>query len=509
MKPHLASAGLLVAGVFVVFWSPLRALVDQWSASPMYSHAFTVPFISLGLLWSWRDRFAVEALRPARLAAAPVLGVALLMVLAGGVAAVQIVQQLAFVVALAGIVLFLFGFAHLRISAPAIAYLLFMVPFWDVFTEPLHAPFQQNSAQLGVALMQAVNVPAYREGTIIALPNVVLEVARACSGVNYLVAVLALALPLALLRLHDWWRRVVLVVSAIVISALANGARVALIGVLAYLEIGSPLHGPFHVLHGLFVAGIGYVVLFAGLYWLESPEDAHAAPVPFSSAAAGREPWRVSDALALALVFWAVVFVGVSPSPVPVALAQPLAQLPLSLGDWTAGPAGPAGDDVPTPTTAWTDADDHLHRQYFGPAGQAAAVDIWYFAAQRQSREVVSFKVAELHERSTERRLAPGTAGTLTVNAVTWPERREVGLFWYELGGAPESREFAAKLRSVWSTLRSGRSNAAAIMVTAGAPDGQADAALTALEDLARRVHVGLAKHWPTTSAAPLASAPN
>ena len=81
-----------------------------------------------------------------------------------------------------------------------------------------------------------------------------IEVARACSGVNYLVAVLALGLPLAYLYLRSWWRRGVLIASALLIAAAANSLRVALIGVLVYYDLGAPLHGPAHVLHGLFVS---------------------------------------------------------------------------------------------------------------------------------------------------------------------------------------------------------------------------------------------------------------
>lgn len=494
---NAVSGGLLVAGVIVAFWAPLRAMVEQWSATPMYSHAFAVPFISLWLIWSWRPRFASTAIRPARVAGALVLTTALAALVAGEVAAVQIAQQMAFVLAVAGVVLFVFGYRHLAIAGPAIGYLLFMVPVWDVFTDPLHEPFQQNSAQLGVWMMQAAGVPAYRDGTIIALPNIVLEVARACSGVNYLVAVLALALPLAFLRLETWWKRAVLVGSAMVISALANAVRVALIGVLAYLEVGSPLHGPFHVLHGLFVAGVGYLVLFAGLYLLEDGEgrtDEHAA------APALPQRWSNGDAYALSLVFWTIAFVGVAPSSIPVTLAEPLDHLPMTLGSWTAElDAG-----IEAPTAAWTSADEHLRRQYRNRSGQASAVDIWYFSAQRQSREVANFMVSSLHAKARTRPLALRNGTAMTVNAIEWPERREIAIFWYEFGGLPESSEYGARLRSAWSALRSRRNHAAAIMLTAPQTEaGGNDAVLAGLEDLAREVHTGLARHWPTLAAHP------
>ncbi|HWM16742.1 MAG TPA: archaeosortase/exosortase family protein, partial [Microbacterium sp.] len=153
---QIGSACLLVAGVLMLYADPLAGMVEQWNASPMYSYAFTVPLISLYVLWSQRHSFMARRPRPARLAGGVVLAAALLLLVLGQVASVQIVQQLSFLVALVGLVLFLFGPAWLGVAAPALGYLLFMVPFWDAFTEPLHWPFQNNSAKLGVAMLHAV-----------------------------------------------------------------------------------------------------------------------------------------------------------------------------------------------------------------------------------------------------------------------------------------------------------------------------------------------------------------
>jgi EpsI family protein len=501
---EFVGATLLVTGMVLAFKGPLSAMMTQWSVNPMYAHAYIVPFISLLLIWTHRHRFEPSA-KPARLAALPILVGALLMLVLGEVAALQVVQQVAFIVVIAGVVLFLFGFSYLKTSTPAIAYLLFMVPFWDVFTEPLHEPFQHNSARLGIALMHTVGVPAYREGTVIALPNAVIEVARACSGVNYLIGVLALAVPLVFIRLETKWRRVLLVASAMVISALANGLRVALIGVLAYLDIGSPLHGPFHVLHGLFVAGIGYIALFVGLSFLENGERSRMKRAVTSGPERGRA--RLSnpiDLCGLASVFWVLVFVGLAPASVPVALATSLHLLPAELGAWRSEPAL-----TDPPTDAWTQAHDHFRREFRSQTGTMAVVDVWYFAEQRQNREVVNYKVASLHRRAKARRIALGNDETLTVNTIEWPEHNEVGLFWYELGGAAESHEYLAKLRSVWSTLRSGRSNAAAVMITSHQSALRGEARLPPLDDLAAEIHKTLSQHWPSSGTDSVAARTN
>jgi EpsI family protein len=497
---EIAGVGLLAAGVYFAFREPVDAMVNQWSASPMYSHGYTVPFISLWMLLSQREAFARWTPQPARLAALPILGLALVMLIGGELTAVQVVQQLGFVLTVPGIILFLFGTRYLLISAPAVAYLLFMVPFWEAFTESLHQPFQNNSAVLGVGLMKALGVPVHLEGTTITLPNIVLEVARECSGVNYLIAVLALALPLSWIRLQTWTRRIVLIATSLAIAALANGLRVALIGTLAYYDVGSPVHGPFHVLHGLFVAGIGYVVLFAGLRVLE-PAPAAVAPGP---AELPPVRWRAADACGLAVVFWTIVFVGMAPAATPLALAKPLDLLPMNLESWQ---ADIGRSHQPTQVTAWTGADEELQRRYTNASGTTATVQVWYFGAQRQDREVVSSRVAPLH-RGAERRALPLSASdTFAVNRVRFEDRSEVGLFWYEVGGVAEVGEFSTKLKSVWRTLRARRSDAAAVVITAPAAPGTEERVLAELETLAGQLHRQLAEHWPAPGPASASAA--
>ena len=486
---------LLAGSILFTFGDPLLAMVHQWDASPMYSYGYAVPVISLYLLWSRREAFRQRPLKPAKLRAIPVIALALVMQVLGHVGAIQVLQQVAFLVAIVGVVLFLFGTHYLAVSAPAIAYLLFMVPLWDGLTDPLHWPFQNQSARMGVALMHAAGVPALREGTFITLPNVLIEVARECSGVNYLVAVLALALPMAVLRLDTLWRRALLMCGALVIAASANGFRVALIGALAYHEVGTPLHGPFHILNGLFVSAVGFIALFLGLHILQTP------PAPNAAANKTNDPprhmpsgrWRVRDACGLALLFWTLVFVGLAPDASPVALAQPLDAVSQTLGAWSVDPFGQAiADPVPS-LSAWKDADDHLRRHYNRADGHRATIDIWYFKTQSQRREIVGTRVADLHRLSLRKVIALASGKTLDVNLIRWPESQQVGLFWYDLGGITESDPYATILRSLWNVISIGRSNGAVMMLRSSLSDASDTQVVGALEDLASELQPAFA----------------
>lgn len=459
---ELVLCGVVAAVLLYGYREALAGMVATWNVVPMYSYGFTVPFISLYLLWMRRDALAGLSPAPARIRGSALLVLGFAMAAAGRAGGVQLLLQLAFLVSLAGVVLLLLGPAFLRIGWPALAYLLLMIPLWDGLTEPLHQPFQERSAALGAAVLQAVGVPATRDGTLIALPTIIIEVGRACSGVNYLVAVVALALPLAYLYLPGVWRRAVLVVSAVAVAAISNGLRVALIGILAYLDIGSPLHGPFHVLHGLFVAAAGYVVIFAGL-WVLTPRTAGMKPAA-PRAERSLSPRRLPRLELLAVtVLLGVMGTGVVAREArPIRLANGAEPLPIRLGQWR----GEFSAAMDAAAPLWPGADTQFSRRYRAARGAVVDVHISHFESQRQSRELVSFRTADLHRRSSAVTLRTPAGSSFEANEVHADEEAGDVLFWYVVAGAAERGEYRAKLRTLWTSVVHARSDGTAIFLS-------------------------------------------
>ena len=484
----------LVAAAMFLHWDALRAMEGQWSRNPMYSYGYIVPLISGLIFWLRRNVWYGLPPQPARMAGAVVLLAGAGMLFVGRAGTLLVLEQLAFIVTIAGSVLFVFGTGYGRAAVPSLCYLLLMVPFWDAFTERLHWPLQQRSAQMGVALLRSVGVPAFGEETVIALPNITLEVARACSGVNYLVAVLALGLPMAYLYLNGIWRRGALIAGAMAIAGLSNGLRVALIGMLAYYEIGSPLHGPFHVLHGLFVSGIGYVALFAGLKLL-APKDGsgtgvNAAPASGGHRAALRLRCREPVLLAAALVVLGVTVQGFEVRPVTARVS--LDVLTTKVAGWTVQPISPPRSNV---SQIWTDsADEYVVRRFVSNDGRAVDVLIAYFASQDQNRKAVNFRAADLH-RSAQRWRIPAGANALEINVVAAEPGRQPVIFWYEFPEATEAHPYRARARTLWRALVRNQNPTAVIMLSPVQPTDVAnDNLLSEYNDLARELHRTLAE---------------
>ena len=482
----------VVVALAIVFahWAAVVAMVRTWNTSPMYSYGFTVPFISGFLLWMRRRELAALAPRPDWFAGTVALILSASMAVAARAGGFQLLDQLAVLVSLTAGVLLLFGRAYVRVAWAALAYLLLMIPLWDGFTESLHEPFQLRSATIGVWILQNLGIPAYREGTFIDLVGIKIEVARACSGVNYLIAVVALGLPLAYVFLQGIWRRVVLLVSAVVVAALANGLRVALIGLLVHLQVGSPLHGPGHVLHGLFVAGIGYVVLFAGLRLLSSGSRSagDGAPVALPGKTSG-EPARVRlswrHAAVLTLIFIAIGSNVLSRPPQALVLTDSLVAFPDRLGVWEAADSVPRGEG----SRLWPNADEEVWRRY--RRGDGAVVDLYvaYFELQQQGKEIVNHRTVELHARATSVGVIDPANGKFQVNYVPADDRTPATLFWYHLD-APETNRYVVKARTLLNAMGRSRTNGAVVMLTAVGP--QSEKTVEALQQLGGQVEAAL-----------------
>ncbi len=487
---HVAMPLALVAAALVFgYRESLAALVSMWDNSPMYSYGYTVPLVSAYLLWSRREVWRTLTPRPSWAAGAAVLLVAMGMTVAARAGGLQIVEQLAFLVALTAAVLLLLGTAYLRVAWASLAYLLLMIPIWDGFTEPLHEPFQQRSAAIGVWLLHLIGVPAFREGTFITLPTMQIEVARVCSGVNYLVAVVALGLPLGYLFLRGNGRRLLLLAIAVVVAALSNGLRVALICTLAYYDVGSPLHGPFHVLHGLFVAGVGYVVLFAGLRVLaprEGRTDSSPSPGP---AIAGRRAVSLTPALVLGAVFALMGSSAIAREATPVPANGALTAFPESLGPWTADP--PLAGRRAAATDTFPGADTEIVRRYRRSDGAVVDLYLGYFAALRQRKELVTYRSADLHRRATLARVAGAGGAGFDVNYAAADRSGGEQMFWYDVDAKSETDRSVVQARTLWNAIWSARSNGTVVVLsTHTAPGGAGPAALS---DLAAHVHGALA----------------
>lgn len=263
-SPGTAARIATISVLFLITYLPVLATLHAKYSEidSYYSHGYLVPLVSGFIIWHKRDR-----LKPLRGVPSPsglwVLGGGLLVYLLATWWYVNFAAALSMLIVLGGLSLSLAGRAVTRELAFPLAFLLFMIPLPKISIIYITFWLKLFVASVAVQLVDAVGVPVLLEGAFITLPNGVLEVDNACSGLRSLIALTALGVVYAYLQPVSPMRKWIIVLSAIPIAIAANLTRVvALVGVSYLSGPTGPAFERADFTTGLLV----FVVALIGLY---------------------------------------------------------------------------------------------------------------------------------------------------------------------------------------------------------------------------------------------------
>ncbi len=170
-------------------------------------------------------------------------------------------------VALLGAVLFLLGTRIARQAWIAIAYLAFMIPLPYLTLKALTYQSRLFDAGLTATALGWLGVPVLRDGVMLQLPNMMLEVADDCSSVPAIAALLALGAAYAQLQARPTWLRAVLTLAAAPLGLLSNIVRLILTSLGAYYLGPIALNNVIHKFNGttVFLATVVLLVVLDAL----------------------------------------------------------------------------------------------------------------------------------------------------------------------------------------------------------------------------------------------------
>ncbi len=271
----IAELLLIAAGVLFLYYPLAGYLVEKWERLPEFSHGYMIPAISIYLVWRRKDSIAAAPRKPSA-AGIWLAGVSLLLLLLANLGAVKTVACYSLITLIAGIVLALYGGQVLRLVLFPIAFLLFMIPVFTFIMTPVTFAMRVVAARMATSTIAAMGVSIYRDGALIYLPNGVIEVADACSGIRSLFALLALGAVYAYLYQGKTWERISLFLAGIPIAVAANYVRVTFLTLMSYrfgvdatlpsdswLENGGPdWSAIIHDMSGFSVFVVAFMLLF-------------------------------------------------------------------------------------------------------------------------------------------------------------------------------------------------------------------------------------------------------
>ena len=255
-------AAIILALVVYDYQAILRYLVYNWWTDPNFSHGFFVPAFSLFVLWQRRDELRKMTPKPSWWGSVITAG-ALAMMVVGVLGAELFLSRSSFVLLLGGLVVNFYGWRVFRAVLFPWAVLFLMIPIPAIIFNQITLPLQMIASRMATGLLSLLGVPVLREGNVIQLPVMSLEVAEACSGIRSLVSLTTLAVIYGYFIETRTSRRIWMTIFAIPIAVAANAMRVMGTGLVAQYWDPNKAEGFFHEFSGwiIFILSLGMLLL--------------------------------------------------------------------------------------------------------------------------------------------------------------------------------------------------------------------------------------------------------
>ncbi len=233
-----------------------------------------MPLFSLFVLWQDRVRLASLPRLPSAwglLPAAFALGV----LVVGVLGAELFLARFSLLLLIPGLVIYFLGWRFFRAVLFPWAFLLLMIPIPAILFNQITFPLQILASRLAAAVLPLAGVPVLREGNIINLPALPLEVAQACSGIRSLLSLMTLSIIYGYLTETRVAIRVLLALASIPIAVAANSFRIVGTGLLVQYWDPDKAEGFFHLFSGwlLFVVSLAMLFLLHQLLRFRSHKE--------------------------------------------------------------------------------------------------------------------------------------------------------------------------------------------------------------------------------------------
>ncbi len=472
--------GAAWAGLFLLFWRDAADMGAIWWNSSTFNHCMLIPPILVWLVVQRRELLAElkpQPWTPALLYVAVGAGGWLV----GDAAGLAVARQLGLIIMLQGAVATSLGPNVTRGLLFPLFYMFFLVPIGEEAVPAL----QTLTAKMCMVLLGWTGIPAHINGIFITTPAGLFRVAEACSGVKFLIAMVAYGALVANLCFKSWPRRIAFLAVCVVVPILANGLRAFGTIYIAHHQ-GIEFAASFdHVFYGWIFFGI-VIALVMGVSWRFFDKRADE---PAFNPASLQSPVSMTTTtlravigilLVAAVPFGWLTYVSAKSSPVPSRIMLPVVK------GWQVVPYAP--------TVQWTPrfdrASHYLSGRYRNVAGQEADLFVVVYDRQTEGRELVGYGQGSIDPQGywSWTANAPAPANGRAERIKTKGAAREV-VSYYRVNGVTSGSAARIKLATLQARLTGGNQQAVAIIVSAeqvgnASPRAPIDAFVKSLGDI-------------------------
>lgn len=455
----------LTTVLVAVYWSTLSVMVMTWGSSDSFQHCYFVLLFVLYLLWDRKDVLASHAPQQ------DWWGIILLFLggmawLVGYAGSVQLIQQLAFVIMIEGVILAIVGRVVFRVMLFPMLFLFLLVPMGE-FMVPL---LQDWTAIFLTITIDLIGYDSSSDGYFITVieagRSYVFEVAKECSGIRYLTVMVSIGLASAYLFFDSFKHRALIVGLSALVPIVANWLRALGIVVLNVETEGRHGADVDHLIYGFWFFLV-VLIAFIGLAWFMARNvqptisvDTADRPVAIEHSL---QPILIGAALALVLLpaGWTMLMAQTTSTPAVALSQQHMAaqgwrQVQDVQFDWHANFAG---------------ADETLQLRYRRGL-QDIDVYIARYHRQTEDAELVRYgniPVAApwLEKKALSQSAHWSGAGEAAIRRYDRNGRKRLVAQWYRVAGDWTSSQMVAKALTAKARLLGGPQQAYAVVVSA------------------------------------------
>jgi exosortase len=278
MKRRNLYFALFMALGSAAFLAPLRALSKLSYYNASYSYVILIPLISGFLVYLERRKIFARV--------EYCLGYGMLGVIAGfggfyashGRLFLSSSRPQLSLMALSLVFVWMGGFVccygtrALKAAAFPSLFLLLMVPLPDSLMDRIIGALQAGSTQTAYALFRLAGVPVLKQGFVLSLPGLSIQVARECSGIRSSAALLITSLLAGHFFLRSRWRKLSFCLMVIPVTILKNAIRIVTISLLSVYVNPGFMTGNLHRRGGIPFSMIAIAILVPALWSLQRSE---------------------------------------------------------------------------------------------------------------------------------------------------------------------------------------------------------------------------------------------
>ena len=281
---HHVCFAALGAAILILTWRLVAVVFSYAIGNDSASHILLVPLIAAFLIFTARRQVYSAPAWSIQLGAG--------LVLVGAFAYLWLSSRslaeggwslsgaaLAAIIAWIGAFSLCYGHRATRASLFPLLLLFLAVPWPDPILSRVIYALQQGSTGIAYAIFKFLGVPVLREGFLLSVPHVTIQVAQECSSIRSSIALFITCLLAAHFFLRRIWSTLVFLSIAVLFSVVKNGIRIATLTLLSIYVDPSFLSGDLHRDGGVVFFLLALVMLWPLLLVLQKIETSQR-PAP-------------------------------------------------------------------------------------------------------------------------------------------------------------------------------------------------------------------------------------